>query len=547
MKKTKFSPLFLIVPLFVLGWGIFSLYFFAPFYACSPDPEYACLMNGLNVSLLEFNRIAYVDNPGTTLQVYSGLIIRITHLITGKDTIAQDVINRPEYYLSAISLSLIILYAFLCFIIAWIGKKRNIKTWQLLILQSGVLFSVSMLALFHRINSERWVVIVSLLFIIVYLLYGYKDKHPLKFVIWSGVVMGMGMATKFNFLPVIFLPFLLINTNKNRLIYGATGVASFFFFLLPVINKLRYFFYFIIGIATHDGIYGRGEKRIFNPETMKIGFSKIFHHTPALAFLIFTVVTAIILAIIYRKKYQTNRQILLFTGMLFITLLQMIMVAKHFNYYYMLPIITMYPLFLFLFDDFVQKIGNSKIWTLLPCILLFIVFIGITTKQTCKDLRIAKRSRIDRQVELQFVAENLPANTLWFADISYRNAPYVENGLIWGSCYIHRPINYFSELIKKNPNIITYKYPEDIVRIWLEPEIPIDSMVVTKTPIHLYSSEERKTEIMIDMLEKAAQRNNVILSIDTIFSYDKKNSRIIVIQNRNSQKEWNTEELISLK
>ena len=547
MKKTKFSLLFLIVPLFILGWGIFSLYFYAPFYAYSPDPEYACLLNGLNVSLLEFNRMAYVDNPGTTLQVYSGLIIRITHFFAGKDTVAQDVINRPEYYLSAISLSLIILNAFLCFLIAWVGKKRDIKTWQLLILQSGVLFSVSMLTLFHRLNSERWVIIVSLLFIIVYLLYGYKDKHPLKFAIWSGVVMGMGMATKFNFLPVILLPFLLINTNKNRLIYSATGVASFFFFLLPVIGKLRYFFNFIIGIATHDGIYGNGEKRIFNPETMKVGFSQIFHLTPALAFLIFAIVTAIILAVRYRKKYGKNRQILLFTGMLFTTLLQMIMVAKHFNYFYMLPLITMYPLFLFLFDDFVQEIGNYKKWTLLPGILLFIIFFGSTTKQIYYELQGAKRSRIERQIELQFVADNVPENSLWFADICYRAAPYVENGLIWGSCYIHWTIDYFSELIGKNPNIITYHFPEEVVRVWQEPIIPIDSMVVTKTPIHLYSSEERRTEIMMDMLEKAAQRNDVILSVDTIFSNYRRKTHIIVMQNHNAQKEWNTGELISIK
>ncbi|MCL2290575.1 MAG: hypothetical protein FWC34_07735 [Bacteroidetes bacterium] len=547
MKTYKFSPLFFIIPLFVIGWGIFSLYFFAPFYAYSPDPEYAFLLNGLNVSLLEFNRIAYTDNPGITFQVYCGLIIRITHFFTGKDVIAQDVINRPEYYLSAISLSLIILHALLCILIAWIGKKREIKTWPLIILQSGVLLSITMLAVFHRINSERWLVIVSLLFIIVYLLYGYKDRRPLKFAIWSGIVMGMGMATKFNFLPIILLPFLLIDTNKNRLVYAATGVASFFFFLLPIINKLKYFLNFLIDITIHDGPYGEGEKRIFNPEKMLAGFSRIFNLTPALALLIFAIVVAIIIAIIYRKKYGTNRQILLFSGILFIILLQVIMVAKQFNYFYMLPLITMYPFILFIFHDFIQKIGEYKKWTLLPVILLFIVFTGSTTKQTYKWLQSEKVNRVERKIELQFVADNLPANALWLADISYRAAPYVENGLIWGTCYIYWTINYFSELTKKNPNIITYHYPEEVIRVWQEPIIPIDSIVVTKTPIHLYSSEERRTAIMMEMLEKAAHRNDVTLSIDTLHSNNNANSHIIVMQNRNSQKEWKTEEFIPLK
>jgi len=547
MKTGKFSPFLFIIPLFILAWGFFSLYFFAPFYAYSPDPDYCYLLNGLNVSLLEFNRIGHLDHPGTTFQVYCGMIIRITHFFTGKDAIAQDVINRPEYFLSAISISLFFLQAFLCFLIAWVGKKREINTWQLIILQSGVLFNVTMLSVLHRIIPERWIIIVSLLFIIIYLLYGYKDRHPLKFAIWSGVIMGMGMATKFNYLPIIFLPFFLTNSNKNRLIYATTGIASFFFFMIPVIKKIRYFSDFIIAIATHDGIYGGGEKRMFDPERVKTGFVQIFDLTPTLAFLIFAIVTAIIVAIIYKKKYNTNRQILLFSGILFVVLLQMIMVAKHFNSYYMLPLITIYPFILLIFDDFVQEMGGRKKWTLLPVILFFIIFISFTTKQTFFELQSEKRSRIERKIELQFVSDNLPANTLWFVDPSWQRAPYVENGIIFGLHYIHWPIYYFVELMNKNSNLISYNSSEETALIWHGRQIIIDSVVVTGTPIHLYSTEGRITGTLMEILKKAAQRNDVNLNIDTIFSNHKLNSHIIVMQNLYSHKEWKAEEFISLE
>ena len=547
MKLLKNYLFFLIIPLFILGWGIFNLYFFDPFYAHFPDPEYPYLLNGLNVALLEFNRIGHFDHPGTTFQVYNGLIIRITHFFAGKETITQDVLNRPEFYLSAISFSLTVLQALLCFLIAWIGKKRDIKTWQLIILQSGVLFSVMMLSVFGRVIPERWLVIVSLLFIIVYLLYGYKDRYPLKFAIWSGVVMGMGMATKFNFLPIILLPFFLLINNKNRLVYAVSGIASFFIFILPIINKLDYFRDFIFGIATHDGIYGKGEKRMFDPVRVKEGFLQIFNVSPALLFLIIAMVAALILAIMYKKKQETNRQILFFAGMLFISLLQMIMVAKHFNFYYMLPLITMYSFVLFMLDDFTQKIGDFKRWTLLPGILLFIIFISFTTIQTYHRLKSAKMNMPHREIERKFVDENLAKNSLWFVGTSWTQAPFVENGLAYGLAYVRKSEKYYSQLFNINPNIITYCNSEDMVKIWRGYKIPVDSIIVTQTPIHLYHSKGRNTTVLINILEKAAQRNNVNLSKDTIFTNIKTQSHIIVMQNKDSQKDWKTEDYISLK
>jgi len=547
MKKHKFSLLLIIIPLFILGWGLFYFYFFDPFYAYSPDPEYCYLINGLNMALLEFNRIGHYDHPGTTFQLYNGIIIRITHFFAGKDTIAQDVFNRPEYYLSAINLSLIILQSLLCFLIAWVGKKREIKTWQLIILQSGVLISTTMLSIFCRVTPERWIVVTALLFIIVYLVYGYGDRRPLKFAIWSGVIMGMGMATKFNFLPIILLPFLLIDSNKNRLVYSATGIVSFFFFLLPVINKFHSFRKFMVDIATHDGFYGEGEERMFDPERLLKGFSQIFDSSPELIFIIIAVITALIIAVIYRKKQNTNRHILFFVGMLFIILLQMIMVAKHFKFYYILPLIAIYPLILFIFDSFIQKTGSYKKWTQLPVILLFIVFVGFTTKQTYKNLQSEKSSMIQRETGQQFVSENVPANTLWFVEPypSWMGAPYIENSIVYGISYVKWPIYYSAELMKLNPNIVTYENSEEMARIWRGPIISIDSIVVTKTPVYLYSSYGRNNALLMDILEKAALRNDINLSRDTIFSNHKKNSHIIVIQNKNSIKEWNTESYIS--
>ena len=543
MKTYKFYPILLIIPLFIVAWGLFNLYFFDTFYSRAIDPEYPYLINGLNVALLKFNRIGHFDHPGTPFQVFCGVIIRITHLFTGKDSIAQDVFNRPDYYLNAISFSLILLQSLLTLLIGWIGKKRGIKIWQLVILQAGVLFNVLMLWMFYRVFPERWLVIVALLFIIAYLLYGYKERKPLKFAIWSGIIMGMGMATKFNFLPILILPFLLIHSNKNRLIYAGTGIASFFFFLLPVIKKFGDYRRFITSIATHDGIYGQGAERMFDPAKMKESISQIFNVAPELMFVIFAIIAAIILAVLYRKTHKTNINILFFTGMFFIVLLQIVMVSKHFKNTYLIPVFTIYPLFLFLLDDFIHKIIPSKIWKLTPVVLLFVIFTGFSTKQVFEDIKPISENIAQRETMRKYVSENLPPNAFWFVEPTWESAPYVENGIIYGLCYCHHREDYAPVLMNKNPNLLVHSDDEGLNNIWKEKEIRINGIITTGIPVYVYSSPGRNADALIKVLEAAAERNQVVLTVETVFSNDYLKSHIIAVQNKQSQDVLSTEKL----
>ena len=71
-----------IIPLLVVAWGIFTYLFFDPFYSKSSDPEFPYLINGLNCAILKFNYIGHIDHPGTPLQIFNGLVIRMTHLVS---------------------------------------------------------------------------------------------------------------------------------------------------------------------------------------------------------------------------------------------------------------------------------------------------------------------------------------------------------------------------------------------------------------------------------------------------------------------------------
>ena len=103
--KNIFSPnpfrrsLVYLIPLVSLlaGFWIFSR--ILPFHVKNIDPEYPYLINGLNCALLRFNMIGHTDHPGTPFQLFCGLIIRLTHLLAGRESIVADVFRRPDFYL----------------------------------------------------------------------------------------------------------------------------------------------------------------------------------------------------------------------------------------------------------------------------------------------------------------------------------------------------------------------------------------------------------------------------------------------------------------
>jgi len=126
MKNILSKIKLFVFPAIAILWGIYIFFFFDPFYSRSIDPEFPYLINGLNCAQLRFNFIGHFDHPGTPFQVFNGIVIKITHLVSGKGDIAQDVFARPEHYMNAISTALLLLQAILIFVVGLFGSKRKI-------------------------------------------------------------------------------------------------------------------------------------------------------------------------------------------------------------------------------------------------------------------------------------------------------------------------------------------------------------------------------------------------------------------------------------
>ncbi|RPI45086.1 MAG: hypothetical protein EHM46_02095, partial [Bacteroidetes bacterium] len=217
--KFRFTggPALYLIPALILAWSVYLHFYAGPFYLRSIDPEYIYLVSGLNCATLDFNRIGHVDNPGTFLQLLTGLFFRIIHLFAGNRDLFTDVIANPEVYLAASAMMLSVVTSIL---ILWLGRLAYRYTGDFpgaLVLQATTFFSVVNLGTYSRYNPERLMMTILVIFFIIYIKYLYDSRfNASKFAAWSGIVMGAGLATKFNFLPVLVLPLFLLPRWRYR-------------------------------------------------------------------------------------------------------------------------------------------------------------------------------------------------------------------------------------------------------------------------------------------------------------------------------------------
>ncbi len=541
MKPIKQKLIISIIPILLVVWGIIMLLFFDPFYSKSSDPEFPYLINGLNCAILKFNYIGHIDHPGTPFQVFIGIVIRITHIFSGQGNIAQDVFARPEHYLNAISTFLFSIQALLIFAVGWIGLKRKIPFWQIALLQGSFLFNDVLVWLFCRVNPDRFFMISGLFFILVYLKHGYENRSLRKFALWSGTAMALGLATKFNYLPLLILPLLFIDTNKNRLIYAGSGIISFFIFIAPIITKFDNYFRFLMSIFKHDGLYGRGESKILNSQKMANRMFEIFALNPELILLIIGLIALIIIAI--RKSDKTY--VYLFVGYLFIIVIQILMVSKHFKNYYLAPTFLIYGFVFFTVSLFLSKFIQKKSQLILVSMILPLLFILTAAAKVSNDYRIISKQIEQRDKIRSFVDTKISKTDYWFVEPTWEGGPYVENAVVYGLSYCGHRTEYLPQLMKVNPNIITYEGNNEQVMLWRCAPVSMDSVVSTGKNIFVLSSPGRNASALIQLTNDAAIRNNLQLAVDTVFSDIETNNKIIRIKAINSTSTWSPQSVLS--
>ena len=78
------------------------------YFTSAWDPAYAFLFNGLNLADGELGS-GLAGFPGTTVQFFVALMIRLGYLFRNATALTEDVLTNPEYYLNIAGYGIILL------------------------------------------------------------------------------------------------------------------------------------------------------------------------------------------------------------------------------------------------------------------------------------------------------------------------------------------------------------------------------------------------------------------------------------------------------
>jgi hypothetical protein len=346
------------------------------------DPEYCYLLNGLNLAN-QFGNIGLYEHPGTTVHVLSAIIIKTTFTFRKtKSDLATDVLLFPEYYLRAIAWTFTIINCLLIFFSGLMVFKLTNELSSGLLFQSVSFFSTSVYHAFYSVSPEPvlfgsvilfmlfflWKYYFNKSFAVIKIRYSKSRKFDLDvYVLVSGFIMGICLATKINSIPLILLPMLFIRGLKNKVAFLVIAFISFILFTMPIARYYISFLVWIKDLFFHSGYYGRGNEEIINLNLVSGNFLTFIKYEPII---LFTMVISLVFIIkqLIQKKYDVHLKIL--TGLFFIQILDLLLILKHFRLHYFIPIIPTIAVSIFI----ILKIaGLSKIQKT----LLIVPFIAI--------------------------------------------------------------------------------------------------------------------------------------------------------------------------
>jgi len=330
MFKKPLAALLILIPLVFL---VIGLSFDRTKYGT--DPESAYLLNGLNIA--SGKAVGHYDNPGTTVQIYSALVLRTTHIFrfNGSD-FQTDVLQNSEYYIEILRKGFIILNSIIIMVLGLFVYNSLKNIWAGLALQLAPFLSVTLLEeCFTKVAPEQFLFTAMAVFIMLILKFqAASDPGRLKYSWMFGLLAGFGLATKLTFLPVLIIPFIILKGQRNKWIYVLSVFPSFILFTLPAAKGYLNMAGWFLNLGTHTGTYGQGDSGFIDPSKYFSSIISIAVNNKSLVAVMCAAAILLIAAYLNKTKLKNkniNNEALLLLALLMAQAGSILMVAKHYH------------------------------------------------------------------------------------------------------------------------------------------------------------------------------------------------------------------------
>jgi hypothetical protein len=230
------------------------------------DPTYPYLFNSLNVANLRAP--AHTDHPGTPVQLAGAAVIRLHNPSADEPTTARAVLSAPELYARRINDALILVCALCVLAAGWLvcasggggAAGGGGLAAGLLVQASPFLFLVGLVGLVG-LRPESFLLALSVLLgaaSLVVALGGGAGR--VASAVALGVIVGLGVATKLTFAPLVLLPLAVLPGRRSRAVLLAAALAAFLFAVSPVLaaGRVPDAFRLVAGVATRTDYHAHG-------------------------------------------------------------------------------------------------------------------------------------------------------------------------------------------------------------------------------------------------------------------------------------------------
>jgi hypothetical protein len=308
----------------------------------SNDPEYAYLLNGLNISRARF--VGHAENPGTTVQILSAVIIPVHYLFEGDktNTLQEDVIRRSDEYVETINKTLVILNSLLILFMGITVLHLTKSFWMALLVQAGYFLSANLLEhAWTKVSPEPVLVIASSLLALAVLVKFYSGNRVRNYPVILGWLSGFGLATKVTFLPLLVIPLIILSSKKERISYLRWTLISAFVITIPAILEYPHMAKWFLQVFIHTGTYGQGGIGILNPSEYFANLLAISGRNPLLV--ITSIVTLLYSTYLvfspeFRTTYGRKDSVKYALAFALAQLIAILIVAKHYHAnHYLIP------------------------------------------------------------------------------------------------------------------------------------------------------------------------------------------------------------------
>jgi len=257
----------------------------------------------------------------------------------------------------------------------------------------------------------------------------------------AGIVCALGITTKLTFFPLVLISLFCCRGFKRWFFFACGFVITSAVVLIPIYPELTRVFTWVSGLATHSGYYGTGEVGFARPDAYFPDIIRLLSREPSVALIPIASTIVILLASLGSQRQENGSQQERLAwpacAILILQLLSFLIVAKHANFHYLIPLYLSTGINLVLLYDLCRRQGKAAWKTILAAGVLAILLVnGFNTLFTgtfslYNSLRYARTDQLSFTTRVKEITKDA-------VRVDYYPSTTPEFALCFGNDYARR-------------------------------------------------------------------------------------------------------------